>query len=65
MNDYHCFYYCTIEGGASDSIITEEDVAALDLLIGSSADNKGVYSVVSLATMQSELSKCSYSKVSI
>ena len=56
----HCFYYCTIEGRA-----TEEDVAALNLLIGGSAENKVVCSVVSLATMQSELSKSGYSKVSI
>ena len=46
-------------------IITEEDVAALDLLIGGSADNKAVRSVVSLATMQSELSKSGYPKVII
>ena len=58
-------YYSTIEGGATDSVITEEGVAALDLLIGGSADNKSVCSVLSLATMESELSKSGYSKVSI
>jgi len=46
-------------------VITEEGVAALDLLIGGSTNNKGVYSVLSLATMQSEMSKSGYSKVSI
>ena len=61
-------YYSTIEGGATDSVITEEDVAALDLLIAGSAesaDKNGVCSVLSLATLQSELSRCGYSKVSI
>lgn len=62
---YHCLYYCTIGGGASDSVITEEDVAALDLLISGCTDDIGVCSVVSLATMQSELSKSGYSKVGI
>ena len=58
-------YYCTIGGGASDHVITEEDASALDLLISGCADNNGVCSVVSLATMQSELSKSGYSKVGI
>ena len=58
-------YYSTIEGGGTDSVITEKGVAALDLLIGGSADNKGLRSVLSLATMESELSKSGYSKVSI
>ena len=62
---YHCLYYSTIEGGTSDSMITEEDVAALDLLIGGSTDNERICSIASLATMQSELSKSGYSKVSI
>ena len=62
---YQFVYYSTIEGGATDSVITEEGVAALDLLIGGSADNKGVCSALSLATMESELSKSGYSKVSI
>ena len=57
--------YCTIVGGASDSVITEEDAAALDLLISGCTDDIGVCSVVSLATMQSELSKSGYSKVGI
>ena len=46
-------------------MITEEDVAALDFLIAGSADKNGVYSVLSLATLQSELSRSGYSKVSI
>ena len=58
-------YYSTIEGGATENVIAEEGVAALDLLIGGSADNKRVCSVLSLATMESELSKSGYSKVSI
>ena len=58
-------YYSTIEGGATDSVITEEDVTALDLLITGSADKNGVCSVLSLATFQSELSRSGYSKVSI
>ena len=58
-------YYSTIEGGATENVITEEGVAALDLLIGGSADNKHVCSVLSLATMESELSKSGYSKASI
>ena len=63
---YHCLYILsTIEGGATDSVITEEGVAALDLLIAGSADKNGVYSVLSLATLQSELSRSGYSKVSI
>ena len=62
---YHCLYYCTIGGGAGDHVITEEDAAALDLLISGCADNNGVCSVVSLATMQSELSNSGYSKVGI
>ena len=62
---YHCLYYCTIGGGASDHVITEGDAAALDLLISGCADNNGVCSVVSLVTMQSELSKSGYSKVGI
>ena len=48
---YHCLYYYTIGGGASDHVITEEDASALDLLISGCADNNGVYSVVSLANM--------------
>ena len=62
---YQCLCIIPQEGGATDSVITEEGVAALDLLIGGSADNKGVCSVLSLATMESELSKSGYSKVSI
>ena len=58
-------YHSMIEGGASDGMISEEGVAALDLLIGGSVDNKGVSSVLSLTTMQSELRKSGYSKVSI
>ena len=58
-------YYSTIEGGATDSVITEEDVAALDLLIAGSANKNSTCSVLSLATLQSELSKSGYSKVSI
>ena len=46
-------------------MITEEGVAALDLLIAGSANKNGVCSVLSLATLQSELSKSYYSKVSI
>ena len=52
-------------GRASNHVITEEDASALDLLISGCADNIGVCSVVSLATMQSELSKSGYSKVGI
>ena len=44
-------------------MITKEDAAALDLLISGCADDNGVCFVVSLATMQSELSKSGYSKV--
>ena len=55
-------YYSTIEGGAIDSVITEEGVAALDLLIAGSANKNGVCSVLSLATLQS---RSGYSKVSI
>ena len=62
---YHSLYNSTIAGGASHSVISEEDVAALDLLIGGSTDNKGICSIPSLATMQSELSKSGYSKLSI
>jgi len=58
-------YYSTIESEAGGSVITEEGMAALDLLIGGSTDNKGMYFVLSLATIQSEISKCGYSKVSI
>ena len=58
-------YYSTIEGMATDSVITEEGVAALDLLIAGSANKNSVCSVLSLATLQSELSKSGYSKVSI
>ena len=47
-----CVYYFTIEGGATDSVIIEEGVAALDLLIGGS---EGVCSVLSLETMEPEL----------
>ena len=39
-------YYSTIEGGATDCVITEESVAALDLLIAGSADKNGVFCVV-------------------
>lgn len=56
------FGYSTVEGGASGGVITEEGVAALDLLIGGCTDNKEVCSVLSLATTQS---KSGYSKVSI
>ncbi|XP_065892707.1 TBCC domain-containing protein 1-like isoform X2 [Dysidea avara] len=53
------------KGGPSDSVITEEGVAALDLLIGgSSADKQGVCSVSSLATTPSQVSKSGYSKIS-
>ena len=62
---YHCLYYCKIGGGASDHVITEEDAVALDLLISGCADNNKVCYVVSLATMQSKLSKSGYSKVGI
>ena len=62
---HHCLYYCTIGGGAGDHVITEEDAAALDLLISDCAHNNEVCSVISLATMQSELSKAGYSKVGI
>jgi len=58
-------HYSTIESEASGSVITEESVAALDLLIGGSSNNKGVYSVLSLAAMQSKISKSGYSKVNI
>ena len=58
-------YYSIIEGVATDSVITEEGVAALDLLIAGSANKNSVYSVLSLATLESELSKSGYSKVSI
>ena len=58
-------YYSTIEGGATDSVITEEGVAALDFLIAGSANKNSVCSVLSLETLQSELSKSGYSKVSI
>ena len=57
--------YCTVEGRATDHVITEEGVAALDFLIGGSADGKSVFSVLSLATMPSESSKSGYSKVGI
>ena len=52
-------------GGASDHVITEEDAAALDLLISGCADNNGVCSVVSFATMPFELSKTGYCKMGI
>ena len=58
-------YNSTIEGGATESVIIKEGVAALDLLIAGSADKSGVCSVLSLATLQSELSRSGYSKVSI
>ena len=58
-------YYSTIEGGATDNVITEEGVVALHLLIAGSADKNGVCSVLSLATLQSKLSRSGYSKVSI
>jgi len=58
-------YYSTIESEVSGSVITEEGVAALDLLIGGSTNNKSVYSVLCLATMQSEISKYGDSKVRI
>ena len=60
----HVFYH-QIKGGATDNVITEEGVAGLDLLIGGSADKKGVCSVLSLATMKSEMCKAGCSKVSI
>ena len=60
-----CVYYYKIEGGATDHVITEEGVAALDFLISGSADNKRVCSVLSLATMESESSKSGYSKVGV
>ena len=56
-------YYSAIEGGASDGVITEDDVIALDLLIAGSADRNSVCPVLSLATMQSESSKSGYAKV--
>ena len=54
------YYYSTLEGGATDSVITEEGVATLDLLIAGSANKNSVCSVLSLAALQSELSKSGY-----
>ena len=62
---YYYYYYSTLEGGATASVITEEGVAALDLLIAGSTNKNSVCSVLSLAALQSELSKSGYSKVSI
>ena len=58
-------YYCTIGVGACDNVITEEDATASDLLITGCTDNNRVCSVVSLATIPSELSKSGYSKMGI
>ena len=46
-------YYYTIEDEATDHVIAEEGVAALEFLISGSADKKSVCSVLSLVTMPS------------